>query len=46
VEIQDSLGEIDTIYVETGLSDGLNVEITSGLKEKALLVERPPREIE
>jgi len=34
VEIQDSLGEIDTIYVETGLSDGLNVEITSGLKGK------------
>ena len=46
VEIQDSLGEIDTVYVETGLSDGLNVEITAGLEEGALLVERPPREIE
>ena len=46
VEVQDSLGEIDTVYVETGLSDGLNVEITSGLEEGALLVERPPREIE
>lgn len=46
VEVQDSLGEIDTVYVETGLSDGLNVEITAGLEEGALLVERPPREIE
>lgn len=46
VEVQDSLGEFDTVYVETGLSDGLNVEITAGLEEGALLVERPPREIE
>ncbi|MBN2346435.1 MAG: efflux RND transporter periplasmic adaptor subunit [Candidatus Aminicenantes bacterium] len=32
--------------VRTGLSDGLNVEILSGLKEKEQVVERPPREIE
>jgi HlyD family secretion protein len=46
VEIQDSAGGYDTVCVETGLSDGLNVEITSGLEEGALLVERPPKEIE
>lgn len=32
--------------VQTGLSDGLNVEILSGLKEGEQVVERPPREIE
>ena len=32
--------------VKTGLSDGLNVEILSGLKEGEQVVERPPREIE
>ena len=32
--------------VRTGLSDGLNVEILSGLKEGQQVVERPPREIE
>ncbi|GAG66015.1 unnamed protein product, partial [marine sediment metagenome] len=30
---------------QTGLSDGLNIEITSGLKEGEEVVERPPREI-
>jgi len=46
VELQRSDGQIDTCYVETGLSDGLNVEITSGLSEGDRVVERPPREIE
>jgi HlyD family secretion protein len=32
--------------VRTGLSDGLNVEILSGLKDGEQVVERPPREIE
>jgi HlyD family secretion protein len=32
--------------VATGLSDGLNVEIVSGLQEKDLVVERPPKKIE
>lgn len=32
--------------VEIGLSDGLNVEILSGLEEGDEVVERPPREIE
>jgi HlyD family secretion protein len=33
------------IEVQTGLSDGLNIEIVSGLKEGDKVVERPPREI-
>jgi HlyD family secretion protein len=45
VEIQDSLGNIGRVAVETGLSDGINIEVTEGLTEGDLLVERPPREI-
>jgi HlyD family secretion protein len=37
---------ISKVYVNTGLSDGLNIEILEGLKEGDLVVERPPREIE
>jgi HlyD family secretion protein len=37
---------IKKVDVKTGLSDGLNIEILEGLKEGALVVERPPREIE
>jgi HlyD family secretion protein len=33
------------VEVRTGLSDGLNIEIVSGLKEGDKVVERPPREI-
>jgi HlyD family secretion protein len=33
------------VAVKVGLSDGLNIEITSGLKEGDNLVQRPPREI-
>ncbi|MGD9158656.1 MAG: efflux RND transporter periplasmic adaptor subunit [Desulfobacteraceae bacterium] len=33
------------VPVEIGLSDGLNIEVTSGLKEGEMLVQRPPREI-
>jgi HlyD family secretion protein len=33
------------VEVQTGLSDGLNIEIVSGLKEGEKVVERPPREI-
>ena len=33
------------VEVQTGLSDGLNIEILSGLKEGEKVVERPPREI-
>jgi len=33
------------VPVELGLSDGLNVEIVSGLVEGDQVVQRPPREI-
>ena len=33
------------IEIQTGLSDGLNTEILSGVKEGDKVVERPPREI-
>lgn len=45
VEVQDSLGNIATRPVETGLSDGINIEIVKGVEEGDLVVERPPREI-
>lgn len=34
------------VPVQTGLSDGLNIEITSGLKQGEKIVQRPPRKIE
>jgi HlyD family secretion protein len=33
------------VEVKTGLSDGLNVEVLSGLEEGAKVVQRPPKEI-
>jgi len=33
------------VEVKTGISDGLNVEIVSGLRKGAKIVERPPKEI-
>jgi len=36
---------IDTVWIESGLSDGMNTEIKSGLKQDDQIVERPPREI-
>jgi len=33
------------VEIKNGLSDGLNIEIVSGLKEGEKVVERPPREI-
>lgn len=45
VEIQDTAGLVTQIAVETGLSDGINIEVTEGLSEGDLLVERPPKEI-
>jgi hypothetical protein len=32
--------------IKAGLSDGMNVEVADGLKEKDLVVERPPKKIE
>ena len=45
VEVQDTSGVITTREISTGLSDGINIEVTEGLEEGELLVERPPREI-
>jgi HlyD family secretion protein len=44
-EVMDTAGVITTRPVEVGLSDGINIEIKSGLEEGELLVERPPKEI-
>ncbi len=33
------------IEIKTGISDGLNIEVVSGLKKGQKLVERPPKEI-
>ncbi len=33
------------VEIETGLSDGLNIEVVSGLDEGDEVVQRPPREI-
>lgn len=46
VEVQDSLGNIDFKDIEVGLSDGLNIEVVSGLDLGEKIVERPPKEIE
>jgi HlyD family secretion protein len=32
--------------IKAGLSDGINVEVAEGLKEKDLVIERPPKKIE
>ncbi len=45
VEVQDTTGTITTRVIETGLSDGINIEVVSGLEEGEQIVERPPREI-
>lgn len=46
VEIPDEVGQAKEIAIETGLSDGLQVEIVSGLEQDAQVIERPPKEIE
>jgi HlyD family secretion protein len=49
VEIPESAGgeaeKTKKVEIQTGLSDGLNIEILSGVKEGDKVVERPPREI-
>jgi HlyD family secretion protein len=39
-------GEPTKKEIKTGLSDGMNVEVAEGLKEKDLVIERPPKKIE
>ncbi|MGA7615676.1 MAG: efflux RND transporter periplasmic adaptor subunit [Thermoanaerobaculia bacterium] len=45
VPANDPKGEPKKVEVKTGISDGLNIEITSGLKKGMQIVERPPKEI-
>ncbi|MCK4633013.1 MAG: efflux RND transporter periplasmic adaptor subunit, partial [candidate division Zixibacteria bacterium] len=45
VEVADSLGVITERQIEIGLSDGISIEVTSGLDVGEIMVERPPREI-
>ncbi|GAB4319655.1 MAG: efflux RND transporter periplasmic adaptor subunit [Candidatus Zixiibacteriota bacterium] len=46
VEIPDDLGEPTEIAIETGLSDGLQVEVIAGLEDGDSVIERPPKEIQ
>ena len=45
VEVLEGNGEIVTREIEVGLSDGINLEVLSGLTDKSLVVERPPKSI-
>ena len=46
VQVKDSTtSEIERREIKTGLSDGLNIEVTEGLEEGEILVEKPPKEI-
>jgi HlyD family secretion protein len=45
VEVTDTLGTVEVREVKTGLSDGINIEVISGVEEGDLIVERPPKEI-
>ncbi len=47
VEIPGEMGkEPVKKEIKYGLSDGMNVEVTDGLKDKDAVVERPPKKIE
>ncbi|MBN2225769.1 MAG: efflux RND transporter periplasmic adaptor subunit [candidate division Zixibacteria bacterium] len=46
VETQDTLGVVSKIPIEVGLSNGIDIEVTSGLSEGDQIIERPPREIQ
>ena len=37
--------EPERVEIQTGLSDGLNIEVTSGLDEGQEVVQRPPRDV-
>jgi hypothetical protein len=43
--MKNAQGEIEKKEVQVGLSDRVNIEIKSGLKEGDEIVERPPKEI-
>jgi HlyD family secretion protein len=45
VQLKDPAGKTEKRTIKTGLSDGLNIEVTEGLKEGDMLAEKPPKEI-
>jgi multidrug efflux pump subunit AcrA (membrane-fusion protein) len=45
VRADDVKAEPKKVEIKTGISDGLNVEVTSGLDKGAKVIERPPKEI-
>ena len=45
VPAADPKAEPKKVEIKTGVSDGLNIEIVSGLKKGEKVVERPPKEI-
>ena len=45
VEIKGTNGEVTKKPIKTGLSDGMNIEVTEGLEEGDQIVQRPPKEI-
>jgi len=45
VEIQDTASVVTKREIQTGLSDGINIEVSEGLNEGELVIERPPKEI-
>jgi HlyD family secretion protein len=42
---QDPEVEAEKVEIQTGLSDGLNIEVVAGLEEGDQIIQRPPREI-
>jgi HlyD family secretion protein len=46
VEVEESLGSVEDRVVELGISDGINIEVVSGLELDEKVVERPPKKIE
>ena len=38
-------GTVWKVEIQTGISDGLNIEVTSGLKKGDQVVQRPPKTI-
>lgn len=45
VEVQNAAGKIEKKEIKIGLSDGINVEVISGLSQGDEVVENPPKEI-
>ncbi len=42
---RDPEAEPEKVEIETGLSDGLNIEVVSGLEEGDRVIQRPPRDV-